>query len=251
MSKVLIGTVAIIVVLIALFLVWRRRALARRMAAIESVARGIRELRMRASRQPPMNPVSEQSGTIPSEFAPITDELKQEGFRMLGDVEELDYDGGMVGRLRWFTSSDNQIYGWFGIAQGHPVMLLLSEDAGRGFAATVRSPHAPSTVVPDTVREFRIRWESGLGEALTGHRAGLHAMAAPVRVTDLAAALASLNRLKEHVAAWRARQDPDTLLQADVRNIVGTQFEDLQPMVLAFVEVLETIDAEKKRMGQA
>lgn len=234
---------AVVVLLIVAFVVWQRRAVRRQAEALEKIARGVRELRVRSRLVPTMNRVSEHGGEIPAEFASITQELQGEGFRVLGDVEEIDLDGSVAGRLRWFTSADNTVWGWFGVAHVvHPVMLLLSEDAGRGFAATIRSPHAPSTVVPPTVREFRLRWEEGLEAALAGQRAAVAAMSAPVRVADLEGALGGLRRLKEHVTAWRAQQDPETLLEADVRNIVGDQFENLGPTVITLVQVLETID---------
>ena len=244
MRTLFIAVAAVVVLLIVAFVVWHRRVTAQRAAALESVARGIRELRLRASRPVPMHAVSEHAGRIPAEFPAITEDLRNEGFRILGDVEEHDFDGRLAGRLRWFTSADTRIYGWFGIAHGSPVMLLLSEDAGGGFVATIRSPHSPGPVVPSTVRELRIRWEEGLGEAIAGHRAALQTMSAPMGVADLDGALASLRRLKEHVGAWRARQDPETLLEADVRNIVGDQFDDLGPTLVALVQLLETIHAE-------
>ena len=233
----------VVVLLIVAFVAWQRRAVRRQAEGLEKVARGIRELRMRARLVPTMNPVSAAGADVPAQFASIQAELEREGFRMLGDVEELDLDGTVAGRLRWFASSDGAIWGWFGLANGVvPVMLMLSEDAGRGFVVTLRSPHAPSTVGPESIRELRLRWEEGLDVALDGQRAALATLAAPVRVTDLDGAIASLHRLKEHASAWRAQQDPDGLLEADVRNIVGDRYDELGEPVMALVAMLEMLD---------
>ncbi|HEX6589596.1 MAG TPA: hypothetical protein VF039_11270 [Longimicrobiales bacterium] len=234
---------AVVVLLIVAFIAWQRRVVRRQAEGLEQVARGIRDLRTRSKVVPTMNRVATEGSGVPAQFAPIQAELEREGLRMLGDVEELNLDGSVAGRLRWFASNDGTIWGWFGLANGVvPVMLMLSEDAGRGFTATIRSPHAPSTVSPETVRELRLRWEEGLDAALDGQRAAVTAMAAPVRVTDLDGAIASLHRLKEHTNAWRTQQDPDALLEADVRNIVGDRYDELGEPVMALVAMLEMFD---------
>ena len=239
----LLVVLLVVVLLIVVFVVWQRRAVRRQAEGLEKVARGIRDLRMRARVVPTMNRVATEGESVPPQFATIAAELEREGFRMLGDVEELNPDGSVAGRLRWFASADGTIWGWFGLANGVvPVMLMLSEDAGRGFTATIRSPHAPSTVSPETVRELRLRWEDGLDLALDGQRASVAAMAAPIRVTDLEGAIASLHRLKEHTNQWRTQQDPDALLEADVRNIVGDRYDELGEPVMALVAMLEAFD---------
>src|SRR5687768_15111907 len=101
----LVIVVAVVVLLVVAFVVWQRRAVKRQADAIEKVGRGVRELRVRARLMPTMNRVSEYAGEIPPEFASITEELQGEGFRMIGDVEEMDLDGQLAGRLRWFTSA--------------------------------------------------------------------------------------------------------------------------------------------------
>jgi hypothetical protein len=112
----------------------------------------------------------------------------------------------------------------------------------------VRAPDAPSVAVPENVRQIQVRWEEGLDAALRKHGSGLAELRDPVRVADLSSARASFGRLYTHVGAWRSTQEPERLLEADVRKIAGPRFDDLGPTLIAIVRALDDVEGAMAEM---
>jgi hypothetical protein len=221
----------------------------KRAEALQTVARDIRKLRHLATVAPRMAPVQEAGEPVPEGIEPIMRDLEAARFRRLGDVVESLEDGTKVGVLRWFTAHDGVVFGWTGLVQGvTPVMLLLSEDSGAGFVATMRTFGAPLVAGPPAVREQQLTWEEGLGPALHAHREALTTFAAPVAVGDLPSALASLARLYAMKKTWRSDQDPEALLEADVRKIAGARFDEFGPLLIVMIKALDDVDAAMAEM---
>jgi hypothetical protein len=234
------GVLAVALVALAL---WWRGQVNRQAAAIQSVAENIRLLRRMAGSVPRLEPAT-ASTPIPEGLGSITAELERTGYRRLGDLVEHFPGGGVAGVIRWFVSPDGRTYGWAGItAMGPAATLLVSEDPGTGFVTTLRAPEAPSVAVPENVRQIRVDWEEGLDAALRAHGSGLAELRNPVRVTDLSSARASFGRLYAQVGAWRSIQDPERLLEADVRKIVGPRFDDLGPTLITIVRALDDMES--------
>jgi hypothetical protein len=93
--------------------------------------------------------------------------------------------------------------------------------------------------VPDTVVHQRLDWEEGLGPALGRHATAVPAMGEARPVAGPEGALEGMSALKAHVATWRAAQDPDELLRADVKKILGDRFEDLGEAMVMLVRMEE------------
>ena len=229
----------VVVASVAAFALWIRQGMRQLRETASSVAAGVRQLRAMHAEPLRMTPFPGEPSTLPPEFPAITREIALVGLRTLGDVEERSTAGDVAGLLRWFASESGEVFGWFGVTEEGPAMLLISEGEGSGFVATLSSPHAPSTVVPGTVKESRLRWEAGLEAALTEHRSNCPTTIDLVRVETLEAGLSSLRRLKAHVADWRSKQDPEGLLEADVRSILGDDFDNLGDEVIDIVQLLE------------
>jgi len=139
-------------------------------------------------------------------------DLEWSGLEPVGDLHELGEDGRPAAAVRWFVSRQGGVWGWLGLSPTGPAMLLVSQVPGAGFVTTLRSPPAPSAVA---------------------------AMREPTPVEGLEGALEGMAALKAHVPAWRAAQDPDELLRADVKRILGDQFEDLGEAMVMLVRMEE------------
>ena len=247
---------ALVIAAAVLFTVVRmwRRHIRKQAGAIHSVAENIRLLRRMAGVAPRLEPVTAAT-PVPEGLAPLTRELEAAGFRILGDRVERHPEGGVSGVARWFVSGDGLSFGWVGVtAAGPAAMLLVSEDPATGFLTTMRAPDAPSVAVPPSVRQRRVGWEEGLDAAVRAHAEGLAELENPMRITDLDTALASFGRLYGLVGAWRSVQDPDRLLEEDVRRIVGGRYEGFDTILIEMVRSLDSIDdamAEMERRARA
>jgi hypothetical protein len=245
--------VAVAATAFALVRAWRRQV-RRQEEAIQSVADNIRLLRRMAGNVPRMEPVGSAT-QVPEGLAPITRELEAAGFRKLGDVVEYLPSGQAAGVTRWVVSADGRTHGWAGVTpQGPSATLLLTEDPATGFVATLRGPDAPGVAVPPNVTQLNVPWEEGLDAALRKHGAAVADLQNPLRVADLSSAQASFGRLYAQVRAWRSIQDPERLLEADVRKIVRDRFDELGPTLITIVQALDDMEsamAEMERRGSS
>ena len=220
-------------------IVWLwRRSISKQADALMRVADGIVFLRKSAGVTPRMVPVG-RSAERDAQKAATTAELEAAGFRMLGDVEEFNRDGTSAGIARWIVSNDGIVFGWFANIPGGPVMLLVSEDAGRAFATTIRSAPAPGVTIPETVHRTDIGLDEPLATAIDIHRREVSAFRQPVAVSSLDEAFACLRRMGDHIGAWRSRQEPDSLLESDVRNVAGEHYAAVGQSLIDLVNIKE------------
>jgi hypothetical protein len=229
---------AIAAVTAAGLLWWRRRSIEKQADALIRVSDGIVFLRKSAGVTPRMVPIA-RTPERDAELARATAELEAAGFRILGDVEEYKSDGSLAGVMRWFVSADGHVCGWCGMTIGGLAVLLLSEDAGRGFATTIRSTPAPGLTIPDTIRRDDVELNAPLQQAVDIHRQKVSAMMAPIIIRDLQGALACSGRMADHLRAWRSREEPVGLLEKDARNVTGDHYAAVGEYLITLVNLKE------------
>jgi hypothetical protein len=215
-----------------------RRSINKQADALTRVADGIVFLRKSAGVTPRMVPVA-RTDERDAQLAETSGEIEAAGFRMLGDVEEYNRDGTSAGIARWIVSADGHVCGWFAMTPGGPVLLLVSEDAGRAFATTIRSAPAPGVSVPDTIRRTDVDLDESLTTAIGIHRAEVSAFGQLVAVHDLDEAFACMRRMSAHIGAWRSGQEPRGLLESDVRNIAGEHYASVGESLIQLVNLTE------------
>jgi hypothetical protein len=238
MVAVVVGGVVVLVVLVLAAVVWLRRGARDFGASLEGIVRGIVLLRRMAGVTPEYVPLPAGAPEVP-DLARAEPDLERAGLHPVGDFHEIGPAGTPAGALRWFVSRDGTVFGWMGLGPTGPAMLLISEIPEVGFVTTLRAPHAPSTATPPTVVHERLEWDEGLDAALARHKDGVARTGEPLAVEGLDGALEGMDALKAHVAEWRAAQDPEDLLEADVRRILGDRFEDLGEAVVTLVRIAE------------
>jgi hypothetical protein len=242
MLGVLTWAVVILCAVALAVVLWLRRALGAYRTSVEGVLQGIVRLRKMAGKSPRLEPLSPHSpDVVPLERA--VPDLESADLRPAGDFIELDEQGSPAGNERWFVAGNGVLFGWFGVTPAGPVMLLVSEVPGHGFVTTLRAPHAPSTATPPTVVQQRLEWDEGLEAALERHLGAVARMGRPAAIGNLDAAFGSMAALRAHVAEWRAAQDPNELLEADVRKILGDKFDQMSEMV-GLVRLAEQLERE-------
>jgi len=242
MISVLTWAVVILCVVALAVVLWLRRALGAYRASVEGVLQGIVRLRKMAGRSPRLEPLPPHSPDVTPLERAVPD-LEGADLHPVGDFREFDEHGSPAGNERWFVSGNGVLFGWLGPTPAGPVMLLVSEVPGHGFVTTLRAPHAPSTATPPTVVQQRLDWDEGLEAARDRHLGAVARMGRPAAIGDLEAALGSMASLRAHVAEWRAAQDADELLEADVRKILGDKFDGMSEMV-GLVRLAEQLERE-------
>lgn len=238
MLAVVIGIALLLLVVLVVVVALMARGAGRGGAALEEVARGIAKLRRMAGVAPRYAPLPGDAQEAPG-LERAEPDLERSGLVPVGDLHELGEDGRPAAAVRWFVSRQGGVWGWLGVSPAGPAMLLVSQVPGAGFVTTLRSPPAPNTAIPDSVVHQRLDWEEGLASALGRHATAVAAMGEPTGVKGLEGALEGMAALKAHVAAWRGAQDPDELLRADVKRILGDRFEDLGEAMVMLVRMEE------------
>lgn len=175
-------------------------------------------------------------------YALLTGELESLGMTILGDREELNLDGSSAGVARWFVDSARRVSGWCSVFTGPKraieVVMLFSELDPTAFVTTTRGGPNHPLAAPPTLDRRHLESGVALSECLRQHysRADTHAAARMVETPDLEAAEALVDRLREHLAGWRAAQDPDTLLREDLRSTLGRRYDELGPALFKVMQ---------------
>ena len=188
-------------------------------------------------------PADALAGDLLAMYESNSREMRDAGLTILGDQIEENDDGTPVGTSRWFVDGTGTICGWFGAlpvkqtpGKYRTVMLFFSESDGGDFLVTSRgAPELGVARPPTTHRQF-VAWSDGIARALERHRSLIESVAgsAPTlrRVSSFEDAVALLVRHREHIAAWRAAQPADALLEADVRNVLRERYAEFGPALL-------------------
>jgi hypothetical protein len=211
-----------------------------RLRVVRRVANGVLQLRQLASAPVIRRPVGTDHpalGEHAATYARFDDEVAAVEGTLLGDSEELAASGKSNGVTRWFTDRTGHIVGWFGVghAAGKPasVVYCITELTPAAYVASSRSPTSRFLCIPpDCSREF-LSPGTSLEALLSQHRVrvGRHAGATASLVRNKEEAQATVDRYRDHVRAWRERQDRETLLDQDLRSVLGQHYSRLGPAV--------------------
>jgi hypothetical protein len=180
-----------------------------------------------APRYDPVPPGDPRLVPLAEHFAALTDQLVALGFRSLGDACEVSSNEKQIGVVRWVASGDGTVSGWFGVVQSAkattPVMVLLSEVKGRGFAITRRGGSDLTLTRAPTIVHHLVNKEAPLAEMVETHaqaKERLPAGSGLSRAGTLEDAAALLGRFRTENLAWRSAQPADQLLKADLCRVL-------------------------------
>ena len=238
MLTYILAGIALVVLAIIGYVV-RMRAATRSLA--RNLVPGIQAMRRLASQEIRYRPLRADE-SIPADAAYLFDqaqrELTAQGLVVLGDLMEQAPQGAPA-PTRWFIDKTQTVCGWFGVVRNkakgsiNPVMMFFSE--GRdAFFITGRGTTGTATAQPAINHRVWLEWDVGLGETLRRHQAQIaeQRAVATQQAATLDAGPALVGRLRDRTARWRAAQPPAELLEADVRGLVGDNWDYIGPTVV-------------------
>lgn len=211
-----------------------------RLRAVRRIARGILHMRQLAAAPVRRGPVAPDHPALEEHaaaYAHFSEELVAVQGTLLGDSEELAADGKSNGVTRWFHDSTGQIIGWFGVGrasgQSASVIYCLSELEPPAYIASSRSPVSRFLCIPPTCSRVFLPPTTSLDVLFQQHfeRVRQHPGATTRKVQSQAEAQAMVDRYRDHVRAWRERQDRESLLDQDLRSVLGEHYSRLAQAV--------------------
>ncbi|HYM25894.1 MAG TPA: hypothetical protein VEU08_21905 [Vicinamibacterales bacterium] len=249
MTPILVAAAIAALIAFAVFLWLRNAGGSGRRRQIEPLANGLERLRHAATRDVRRRPPGAADAMTAAQealYESNTREMRDAGLSVLGDFIEEQDDGTVMGRSRWFVDGSGTISGWFGAipvknAPGtfRTLMLFFSEtDAGQFVTTSRGTPELGLARPPTTHRQF-LPWNDGIPKAIERHRSFVESVggagAALRRTSALDDVVALLGRQRAQIAAWRAAQPSEALLEADVRNVLRERYAQLGPEMLDYL----------------
>lgn len=217
----------ILLVAIAIAVIFVVRA--RRQLAM--LAAQIRDLREHAVKPITYRPAGNPQ--LADELAATTREAEQAGFTMLGDyLEESPVrEGGMP--MRWFVDARGTTFGWlapFEVQGTREIVIVLMSHELASQTITSRAPKASSLTRPPFVHVQHVPLGTPFKDTVARHRelAQLDDETrgfVPVKTFEQLSH--ELERMRAKVIAWRETQPKDELLDADLRSLLGGQYDRL------------------------
>jgi hypothetical protein len=198
---------------------------------LTELAAQIRELRAHAT-----SPVSYRAtggDGLDAELDSTVREAEAAGFTMLGDyLEESPVrDGGMP--MRWFVDARGTTFGWmapFEVKGERQIVLVLMSHELSTQTITARAPRASALSRPPFVHARHVELSASLADTVAAHRAAANLdddSRGFVPVKTFEQLRHELERMRAKVIAWREAQPRDELLDADLRMLLGGQYERL------------------------
>jgi len=202
---------------------WQKR---QQLARLESLIRDARTLALTDVDYEPVD----------ARWMPYLDGLDvPPGMTALGDFVEHPVGRSASGALRAFVDPDATTFGWLARAGGGggPVVAILMSTTPDDVYVTRHTPArggqlsaAPWAHTDDAP------YTLGLTAAIARHRARVAAQGLTA-VHTLADMQAELRRVRARTIAWRQSLTPDTLLDRDLRSILGAKYDALGPRLAA------------------
>jgi hypothetical protein len=154
--------------------------------------------------------------------------LVSNGFFPLGDVV-MQSGAARIGIMRAFVDEGRTICAYLIIPSGSPsrVVLLLESYSPSGEFSTFRRPHADLAQPPFSHQQI-VEADLSYAQTAVQHRAFLASKNVEdilVRIGSLDVLLNELHRGETLIREWRAAQQPDALLEADLRALFGPRYE--------------------------
>ena len=176
-------------------------------------------------------------GPVDARWSPYLDGLDvPAGVTALGDFVERPVGRSASGALRAFVDPDHTTFGWLArAAEGRgPVVAILMSTTPDDVYVTRHTPArggqlsaAPWAHTDDAP------YTLGLAAAVERHRARVAAAKGLTAVHTLDEMQAELRRVRARTIAWRQSVAPQTLLDRDLRSILGAKYDQLGPRLAA------------------
>jgi hypothetical protein len=188
---------------------------------------------IRALRQQALEPLTYRPSTDPElgvKLAKATHEVDQLGFTILGDyIEESSLQYGQS--MRWFVDAVGTTFGWmspFAVGgEQHIVVVLMSHELD-GQIITARQPAASLISRPSFVDMKTVPMATSITELFASHKKRAFTDdGALVPIKTFEELEHELARMRDRVIAWRRAQPADELLDADLRSLLGAQYDKL------------------------
>jgi hypothetical protein len=173
---------------------------------------------------------------VDARWAPYLDGLDvPAGMVALGDFVEVPEGRSASGAMRGIADRDGTTFGWLAKAGpgGMVVMLLVSASETDSYVTVMSPASAGMAASPPFVHRDRLSPLIGPGAVIARHKDRIKDVTGLVTVATLGDLQAQLRRLRTRTMEWRTAQAPAALLDADLRSILGGQYDSLGPKLAA------------------
>lgn len=154
------------------------------------------------------------------------------GMTALGDFVERPAGRSPSGALRAFADPEGTTFGWLARAAtaGGPMVAILMSTTADDVYLTRHTPARGGHLAPAPWAHIDdAPYALGLPAAIERHRARAASAKGLVVVRTLEDMQAELRRVRTKTIAWRQAQAPHTLLDRDLRSILGEKYDSLAP----------------------
>jgi len=189
--------------------------------------------RLRAQALLPMTYTPATNRALDASLGAATKEAEGLGFTILGDYVESSELATADRAMRWFVDAAGTTFGWmapFDVSgQHHTVIVLMSHELD---AQTVTSRQPPASLLsrPPFVEVQTVPPATSLAETIAKHRKRAQlddSDRAFIPVRSAEQAFVEVARMRDKVIAWRRTQPEGELLDADLRALLGAQYDKL------------------------
>lgn len=154
------------------------------------------------------------------------------GMVALGDFVEHPAGRSPSGALRAFADPDGTTFGWLARAatgNGPVVAILMSATADDVYVTRHTPARGGHLAAAPWAHTDDAPYALGLPAAIQRHAARVASAKGLVVVRTLEEMQAELRRVRARTIAWRQAQAPQTLLDRDLRSILGEKYDALGP----------------------
>lgn len=154
------------------------------------------------------------------------------GMTALGDFVEHPVGRSPSGALRAFVDPDATTFGWLARAaegRGPVVAILMSTTPGEIYVTRHTPARGGQLSAAPWAHTDDAPYTLGLSAAIARHRARVAAAQGLTAVRTLDDMQAELRRVRAKTIAWRQSLAPETLLDRDLRSILGAKYDALGP----------------------
>jgi hypothetical protein len=195
---------------------------------LDRLEANIRRLRALATRRPRYRAPTPDDHIELGPLDALTPQLRTLELAVLGDLVDPAGDAKLA--MRWFVDGEHTTYGMFSVTRSGTVAMLMSCSADRFYVT--RMVPTPQLACPPSYTRQDVPLRSSLADVVAKHRALVARAPGLVACADLDAVTSELDRMREHVLAWREAQPPQALIDADVRAILGARFDRIRPTLV-------------------
>ena len=203
---------------------WQKR---QQLARLESLIRDARTLALTDIDYEPVD----------ARWMPYLDGLDvPAGMTALGDFVEHPVGRSASGALRACGDPDATTVGWLARAaegRGPVVAILMSTTTDEVYVTRHTPARGGHLSAAPWAHTDDAPYTLGLAAAVARHRARVAAAKGLTAVHTLADMQAELRRVRAKTIAWRQSMTPETLLDRDLRSILGAKYDALGPRLAA------------------